>query len=605
MCTAFLLDIGLREHINWMDLRMLDAKWCRQKPFAIRCSLIDVVSANPIDRCTLQQQQQLLQLLRMHWDFFISVNRSGTISSDIFLYYVMDTRFYCINEIFPSRSTSTDDEATDDVDDDGIDETISSGSRTKTAVEAGASVDADVVMRSNATSTFVTNDRSSEQMSVLDENQNELKKDSTANDIEMQEPGDHAAAMPKRQPTVLDQQLRLSMPEAVIVQHIDETGSIFVNFKKHKAALKFLRFEILKHTINDEDVVERDDADLTWNVNDYCLVYGKFDGIAEWLRGKITQITTASAGKDVESLAQVYLRDIGTFVEIPLNKLKRSIESIQNVRDFAWKLRLAFIEIEQRDGETAWIGKKLRKMLHAYDEIEISVLNSSAGQLNVILWGLIRNVRAMLPEKIELTNINEELANHGYAVASTEFQNINDLVGSLRNVTPDTPCYDSDNLQSNPTTLHSNFQVTDQLMDFEEWLPSEPILRREFTAIPMYVSHKCVLSILDADRSTVADQMKTILARKDKANELECRDATDWNKEDPCFVRFSADKQFYRGSVRRVNLKKNTCMVSRAGDTVFVSVLKMNLKRLFFVYLFVQFNRRYDSLTTAIAHHVH
>lgn len=56
--TVFLLDVGLNKHTAWMDLHLLDEKWCHQKPFANCCALISVASANPIDHVTWHQQQQ-------------------------------------------------------------------------------------------------------------------------------------------------------------------------------------------------------------------------------------------------------------------------------------------------------------------------------------------------------------------------------------------------------------------------------------------------------------------------------------------------------------------------------------------------------------------
>lgn len=549
VCTAFLLDIGISEHIKWIDLRLLDETWCHQEPFAIRCSLIDVVTANPIGRCTPQQHQQFTQTLQMYENFYISVNRSGTISSDIFLYYVLDNQFHCVNEMFPSDSSTTDDE------DYEFEQSILSNSGTKIAVCGDGAGAAD---RGDG-STFIMNKRSAKQYktmanetSITDENLNVMEKENTTtNDIEMKEPSECAVPKP------LDQQ-RLSKPERIVVRHIDETGSVFVCFKKYEIALHKLRFEIQKHVGNGESVDQSNEEHLTWNVDDFCLVHGKFDGFTEWLRGKITNIS-AIAASDNGNLAQVYLRDLGKIVETPLNKLK-PIPPTRNVRDFVWKSRLASIELKQRCGDGR-IAKILKKMLNAYDEIAISVLEPTDDQLNIILWGITQSTSALLPEKIKLTNINEELVARGYAHTQTKFDGMNELITNLMNATPEVDNYDSDNLQTN-STLQSIYNVTDERMDVEEWLPSEPIQQREFAAFPMHVARKCILSILEANRRSVADEMKNILEEKNKTNELEHRDAMDWKKEDPCFVLFKADGRFYRGSVRRVNFEKNICMVS-------------------------------------------
>lgn len=575
VCTAFLLDIGRNEHVKWSDLRILDEKWCSQKPFAIRCAMVDMVSARPIDRCTLQQQRQLMKSLATNETFYISVSRPGTISTDIFLYTVDHGRFDCVNEIFPSCLWSTDDD--DDYGDGDDDTTLCPrASSDGTAVSAN---DAD--------------EPTTNEVSMLDENQNEAKMDNKMNDNDDQSVSN--------QPISSNQQ-RLTKPEDVIVQHIDETGAIFVNIKKWKKALDTVRFKIQQHMLNAEHD-DHCDGEMSWNVNDYCLLFGKFDGFTEWVRGKITSISIATApATHADQLAQVYLRDVGKSIEIPLRELRPS-HGIPNVQDFAWKTQLAFIEIKERDGQTSWIIKVLKKMMKAYEKIAISVVGSTGDQLNVILWGIIRNVRAMLPEKVELTNINEELVNRGYAVASIDFNGINDLIGgSINATTTDSPYYDSDNFQPN-SSLQSEYAVTEERMDVTEWLPSEPISQREFAAYPMYVSHKCVLSILEANRRSVADEMKAILERKHQANELERRDATEWKKEDPCFVRFSADGRFYRGSVRRVNLTKNTGVVKTTSFLALEAIYLITptvLNHFSFHFIF-----RCVSLTMATARHAH
>lgn len=589
-CTAFLLDIGINEHINWIDLRLLDEKWCRQKPFAIRCSLVCIASANPIDRFTAQQHQQFLHALQMYTDFYVLANRPGTISNDIFLYYQLDNnRFDCVNAIFPSGLSSTDDD--DDDDDDQIETTLE-----------GKSVPQLTTKRSNSSMTCAGIDRAriagrtfdyinecsaqqlkskSNEMSMADENA--MKTDHTNNnnnDIEMKDSNGCGEVAPSPQPlqavvspvamsNPLDQQ-RLSRPETVVIRHIDETGAVYVNFMKYKSALEKLRFEIQKHVKNAIECNSGNDG-FAWKVGDYCLVSGRFEGIREWLRGKITYIATAKVDDDNGHFCHVYLRDVGKTIETQLHKLKaikdESAEnSVQSVRDFTFKSQLAFIVIQQNDCS---IAKSLKQILRAYDEIAISVLHSDE-QLEIILWGIQRNTCALLPEKVELTNVNAELVKRGYASTQISFDRINNLISDLINITPiDAHDYDSDHFQSNLMLQH-NYRVTEQQMDVDHWLPSEPIYQLEFAAFPMYVSQKCLLSVLEANRKNIADEMKKILERKYLANELERREALDWKKNDPCFVRFTADGRFYRGSVRRVNFAKNSCMVSKFFRRIYI-----------------------------------
>lgn len=567
VCTVFLLDVGRYEYIRWMDLRKLDEKWCHRRPFANRCALISLASASPIDRVTRLQQQQFENTLQAHEIFYIFVNRAGTISSDIYLYYKLNDEFRCVNMIFPSGVSSTDD-------DDDFDETIGgkmgppshasdkirSGSGRGAGGRASGAGNA-LTCRTNSTFNIMTERSAKHSKSAATEISKSDQNERPRPDIEMNEPSEHDVANP------VDYE-RLSKPETVFIRHIDENATIYVCFQRYTSVLNMLRFEISKQI---QEGVECDgntkSADnLVWNVGDHCLVEGTFDGFTEWLRGKLTHISITTDG---ETLARVRLRDVGKSVETACSTLKAiqndPKDSIRAVRDFTWKTQLALIKMRHRDASTA---AKVLELLNGYNEIVMSVLNSSDDQLNVILWGIKRDIRALLPERIELININEQLVKEGYAVAHTSastFDRINNCIAESMNVSANTPtthptsCYDSGDCLMRST----NYVVDDHQMDVEQWLPSEPIYQREFPAFPMHVTHNLILYVLEANRKTNADKMKEICEKKFKSNELVRRDAVDWKKGDPCFARFEYDGRFYRGSVRRVNFAKGFCMVSK------------------------------------------
>lgn len=581
-CTVFLLDIGQSEHIKWINFRLLSEKWCTQKPFAIRCALVDIESANPIDRYTPPQQQKFMQTLQMYKDFYISVNRPCATASDIFLYYVLDNRFHCVNEIFPCDLSMSSDDYDDRAE---INRSQLSHSGTKVV---GA--DAVAIIRSahrpfTPTTSTLKIDQSAKQLAKPREQAaqsmankmatvacnivNEIKKKSAVTEAEPKDPSHRIETLKP-----LDHE-HLTKPEGILRRHIDETGAIFVCFKKYKDILDSLRMDIQKHTKHGGNGIQSDDDELAWSVGDYCLVQGKFECCTEWLRGKITHISAlAAANDDGVQLAHVYLRDVGKTVEVPLRSLKSihldSDGSIRNVRDFVWQTHLAHIEIIER--ESGQIAKILRKILGSYNELAISVLDFKGDQFDVILWGIQRKVHALLPEQIQLININEELVNQGYALALAKFDEVNVFVNNLMNLPPATTTTIttraakqsnvSDNWQHSNSTHSLTYEVTNEQMDVIDWQPSEPILKREFVAIPMHLTQKLVLSILEANRYNVAEKIKDILDKKYKFRELEQRDATEWKPGDPCFARFSADGRFYRGTVRRVNLDKNFCMVS-------------------------------------------
>lgn len=104
--------------------------------------------------------------------------------------------------------------------------------------------------------------------------------------------------------------------------------------------------------------------------------------------------------------------------------------------------------------------------------------------------------------------------------------------------------------------------VTDQIMEVNTWLPSERVAEKKFAAFPMHVSQQCIISVLEANRKTTADEILTILYKKNKAKELVKKAAVEWKQGDACFARFSEDRSFYRATVCRVNFARNSCMVS-------------------------------------------
>lgn len=109
VCTVFLLDIGADERIRWTDLRLIDEKWCRQVPFAIRCSLIRMEPASPNDQFTPeQQQQQFSRALQMDKEFYIAAFQPHTFSAGVLLYYATESsEFHCLNQILSSSCAET------------------------------------------------------------------------------------------------------------------------------------------------------------------------------------------------------------------------------------------------------------------------------------------------------------------------------------------------------------------------------------------------------------------------------------------------------------------------------------------------------------------
>lgn len=164
---------------------MLDEKWCHQKPFAIRCSLIDVQLTYPIDSWSPQQQQQFIQTLQMHDTFYISVNRLCSIASEVFLYYVRDDLFHCVNEMFPSDSSSSDEDAQE------VKGSSLLPARKENTSSTGA-IAVDVVVATSAGPSLITNERSAKSSAT----KSDAKTQSASNDDAMNDASRQALTKP-------------------------------------------------------------------------------------------------------------------------------------------------------------------------------------------------------------------------------------------------------------------------------------------------------------------------------------------------------------------------------------------------------------------------
>lgn len=523
-CDVLLIDIGMKERVKWDDLRLLNDKWFQTKPFAIRCSLVSMISANSIDRVTMLKQQEFTRILQAKTDFYVVCNRPDVVSSDIFLYYKFENQFRCVNAIFPSDTMS---------DNSSIDETEMStkiGHRTPSSGEHFSLKDS-LIQRSEENQLQIKEmeHENNEPKNHIDQNGNHTNN-KNVNEQE-QEPRNPAPSIDKL----------VSKPEPIIVKHIDGIDGIYICFKKYLTGVKRLRFQVQNCVQQTPDTYQR-----SWKVGEYCLVFDLFDGISEWLRGRIVSII------DSETY-EIYLRDDGKTIESSAYNLKPIDEELKKVRDFTWKMKLSYIQMEKSCPKNTF-NELLCDIISGYDEIAISALRKSNG---IILWGIKRLVGALLPERYEYVNINEELVKHNVATTAVEFGDINDAINNLVNkeiIELD----DSDDDQ----TDQNQYKVTDRKNEAKRWLPSQPIAKREFVVFPQYFTQqKMYVSVLEASRKTTAEEIRQILIKKGKAKELEKRDSVEWKKDDACFAPFGNERHYYRATLRRVNFAKNTCVV--------------------------------------------
>lgn len=537
---ALLFDIGIIERVNWCNLRIIEEQFAQNKPMATRCSLINVLTAQPIERFSLQHHQHFQQILNEQNDFYMFVNRANFMSSDIYLYYKMDGEFHCINNIFPSQTLSDDSSIEEDATSEAnIDKDSSTNSKSKSKSEElePESVHEDSIQIERSS---VETERSSESL----ENVKEQRQAS---------------------PDQLLESCKISKPWKVVVKHVVGIDEIYVCFVKYADALNRLRFDVQTYV-----EMESPSTNDAWKIGDYCLAVDPADGSGEWFRGKVV-------GKQASDICMVFLRDIGKTIECKASSLKVISRELQLVRDFTWKVKLTSIKMMKSCTQTV-MNELLCDMIDTYEEMAITAVGDNNGNdWGVILWGIKKVFDALLPERIEYININESLVQNGVATTKASFHgitNICDMVNPSQRDLVETPKTVGKNYDDMRLSCLENshllplfeFQkykaVTDEPKAVEFWLPSERIYEKKFVAFPMYVSQKLIIYVLEASRKTVSDEIKEILEQKYRRNLLERKDSVEWKKEDACFARYDGDDRFYRGTIRRVNFAKNTCVVS-------------------------------------------
>lgn len=548
-----LLDIGLIERISWLDLRVLDDKWCDVKPLAIRCALVSIGTAHSIDRFTLQQQQELMQTLEEQKEFYIYVHKSDTLALDIFLYYKSSDYFHCVNEIFPSESSLSIASSTDESDEFSKSQSIPKKSLISTPLKdepvqskvgKNASNEMVPIQRIDESPLKVRKERKNQNEMRENDNNNCSKaaKDEESDDGKDENSNDNKENSESDSPTPLADKL-LSKPINVVIRYIDGIDCICICFDNYLHAFNLLRFDVQTWVQSLPPSQEQ-----SWKVGDVCLVYDAFDGISEYLRCKIVSFN----GPDV---CRVYLRDVGKIIEVPTKNLKPSNAEFRNVRDFIWKIKLTGVKLHKGVDIEA-VNGKLYQAVNSFDAMAISMLNSGSYDVCTgILWGIRRGRQALLPERFEYVNINCELEKWGMAKTYKSFDALNEFVNDTMKIKPKF----EGNVMSE--TEVAKFQITENFTDVKSWLPSQPNERNEFVAFPMHVGQQLVFYVLEAHRKTMADEIKRILEQQYRAKNLEKVDPIEWKKNDACFARFDDDRKFYRATITNINFAKNDCRV--------------------------------------------
>lgn len=546
---VFLFDIGMIERIDWNDLRIIKEKFTRIKPLTVRCSLVNVLTAQPIERVSLQHHQHFQQILEEQNDFYVFVNRPSELSSDIFLYYKSEENFYCVNNVFPI-GTFSDDSSVEDDTSEAIPIRNSSSTKSITKSESEP-VQGSIQIASNSFEL--------EPLKELPTNGHIANGNVMDDIVQEQKPLDN-----------LIETCKITNPWNIVVKHVVGIDEIYVCFAKYLEIWYRLRFDVQTY-VEKESPTTKD----VWKKGDCCLLKDPDDGSGEWFRGKIVKIPAS------ERHVIVFLRDVGKTIECKADDLKVISKDLQLVRDCTWKVKLTSVKM-LANFKPSMIKNLLCDLIELNEETAMSaVCDNNGNDLGIILWGVKKVLKALQPERIEYVNINELLVERGFAAFTASFQGItNKFNPSQENsialpnfVDEDQEIIDANQLFHCDSHLLPLLKipkykmVSDQRMEVERWLPSERIDENKFVAFPMYVSQNLFISVLEATRKTVCDEIQEILEKKYRNRQLERKDSVEWKKEDACFARFE-DCRFYRATVRRVNYAKNTCVVSSFSVTV-------------------------------------
>lgn len=568
-CDVFLLDIGTNERVKWKDLRALTETYLHQKPFAIRCELVNSTTANPINRFSLTNQNEFIDILQKNKEFYIYVNRSGPLMTDIFLYYKSADKFHCVNDIFPreSFSDSSSEENTPNSNEKSPSSPSTANKSTvastelamklKESSESSKSTDSIDLIHSGDSNLACNANQPLTKSPIISTNHamQENSIEHMAHELEMQMGAvggspEQVVSKPAEKPN----KFNITAPERVVLKQFDGIDAVYICFEKHLNTLKDLHFDVQEFAQQEQYSNQPTNDQMKWNVDSYCLVRTAVDTSREWFRGKVLSI-------DGEECT-VFLRDVGKRIKSQMSELKPISIKLNEIRNLTWKWKLAMISMKT-DG-TAELKRAFRRMTKQYREMAISVLDANVSENQIILWGIEKIYDPMLPERIVYVNINEKLVESGHVTSLGPLANITNKINSREPNNND----ERDAIQEmiradghiaiNPQQYR---QVTDEIMEINKWLPSERIAKKKFAAIPTYVSQRCIISVLGDNRNATAEQIQRILDNKQKAKLLEKRDALEWKKGDACFAPF-VDQKFYRASVRRLNLKKSTCVVS-------------------------------------------
>lgn len=366
-------------------------------------------------------------------------------------------------------------------------------------------------------------------------------------------------------------------PEMVDILHVDSLETFFIVLEQDKAGIQRLETDVQKYACClDPSTV----SNCEWKMNDYCLVQVKLSNKSPhyWYRAQIVKVSN--------KVFDVYLRDEGITVAVnDCLRIRPIDDRVCDVRDRAIKCRLSGIRPI----------KEFMDIVNEFDRLAISIHEKPSDcTFPILLWGGKMKYDEDLLLHFEWNNINRLLVDKGLAKMDENFELIDIIINDEPEI-KERIAIEVENEMENinfvgdaigrdidfgikPALGHDEYDLSDEIEDVDEWLPSDKIFKAKYGATVTYVSTKCVLYVLDAYRRYVADSMQKKITEhvmQVMQQELQTGHNTDWIRVvgQACFARFM-DRKYYRASIRRICRKNDNCIV-RFIDYGNVEVCKM------------------------------
>uniref|UniRef100_A0A182P6J2 Tudor domain-containing protein n=1 Tax=Anopheles epiroticus TaxID=199890 RepID=A0A182P6J2_9DIPT len=380
----------------------------------------------------------------------------------------------------------------------------------------------------------------------------------------------------------------------------------YVRLRSNKAAMERLHQTIQHQMVEslDENVEECESGasgDCNWMVGDLCVVFTSTPGASssEWYRARVTNVR--ENGLEYE----VFLIDVAETVQVHRTNTARLTPKIAQIQPGSVRCRLACIG--PIGGSSTWHKATLDALINSiasYDQHAISLdtvvpkESDNAGlSLPVVLWGIrLTMQQALAPQETKYWNINQLLVVRGLAHSTgrfrtfatkgagaveelqrfeqtidemmcSEYEKLQQFFRSVAAVSTDTLeghrsgedgnetaktvlKYEESNVKVDidDTCAFALSQINVAFDSIKEWPEGKRLDKTIFVGMPTHIGNDGTLFIYDVCQEPVLTRMRDII-NEHVQNSTFPPIPVRFRKDEPCFVRYHVDGNFYRGKI--------------------------------------------------------